>query len=322
LVLEGARLTEETGWIALPQHVHDLSPDGSSVLASRFASSGVDQLLAVDLATREEVLLAGARSQEVFGRARWSPDGTMVAYTVGKPARRTEMCLLDLSSGTTRCVPDGGNVYELDWAPDGEQILLAGPPKQPVRLVPVHGGPVKNLVRQRGDTRINRALGRAGIGDAFQLVGPEWSASGRYLAALANLKDASRFAYVSVVFGPRGTPHAIGRPSREFPAPFGWSPSSDRLAYTRGEPPYRIEELYILNARSGEEVLLFDTRGKAIINDLVWSPSGRWLALALWKGERSQQLLILDVEGPQNQLARTLRLEAENSPEPLVAWAP
>jgi len=266
----------------------DLSPDGSTVLGLTGGQDMLGDLIAVDLLTGEGRVLVRPAGDDVLGAfAQWSPDGSMVAYSVGAgdPADRSTVCVLVLASGEPSCFPGVERVYTFDWAPSGGRLVVAGPPVQPVRILDVETGGVTDVVPQEGDTVINNAIREAGMGTSFQLVGPTWSPSGTYLAALANLED-SKFSYVPVVFTPDGRFVAFGRASGEYPEPFEWSPVADVIAYTRGEAPYRITEAYLLDPASGEERALVsghDTDRSFVLNDMAWAPSGRWLAIAGWE---------------------------------------
>lgn len=301
----------------------DVSPDGSAVLGSTDGN-----LVATDLGTGGSRVLVRPTGGNLLGFvARWSPDGSEIAYTVGTadPAVASTLCVLALASEVTRCFPEAGRVYTFDWSPDGGRIVVAGPPDQPVRVVDVASGGVSEVVPQEGNTPINDAIREAGMGTSFQLVGPTWSPSGTFLAALANLED-SRFSYVPVVFTPDGRFVAFGRPSGEFPEPFAWSPVADVLAYTRGEPPNRITEAYLLDPRSGEDRALVGEDGEQsfVLTAMAWAPSGRRLALAgyedLGKGRFETLLGILDPADPVS--LRRFPVDAGGIYSFILEWSP
>lgn len=160
------------------------------------------------------------------------------------------------------------------------------------------------------------------MGESWQLVGSEWSPSGRYLAALANLRD-SMFSYVPVVFTPDGEFVALGRPSTEFPEPMAWSPD-DVLAYAQGEAPYRITEVFVLNPAVGAEQHLVTAGGAdyPIILDMAWSPGGRWLALVMFEslgeGRVRTSLRVVDATGVDPSLE--FEVETSGVNRPLVGW--
>ncbi|MDP9224520.1 MAG: WD40 repeat domain-containing protein [Actinomycetota bacterium] len=297
----------------------DLSWDGSEVLAE-----AGDELVSVILATGERSVLVRAPKGEVFGApARWSPDGAMVAFSVGaSDSAKNTLCVFALPSRSTRCFPDAGHVYTFDWSPNDRDLVVAGPPAEPLHIVDVNTGRISTLVAQEGSTPINRAIAQRGWGEAFQLVGPIWSPSGHYLAALANLRG-SDLAYVPVIFTPAGHPVSFGRPSGESPEPLRWSPAGDLLAYTQGEAPYRITEARLLDPVSGGDRVLVSSGGKRYptVTDLVWSPSGGWLAVALWDpsgGEGNLSLRVLEVASPERLTQAEIATGGVS--RALVAW--
>jgi WD40 repeat protein len=294
----------------------DLSPDGASVLAE---ANGA--LVAVDIATGNRSVLVQPPSGDALEPfAEWSPNGQRVAYSVGgpDPEKRSTLCVVEVTSHAARCLPQAGEVLTFDWSPDGQTLVVAGPLDQPIELVNVITGHVSRVVSQGGSTSINREIESAGLGRADQLVAPSWSPSGRYLAALARLRN-SKFFYVPVVFTLKGKPVVLGRASGEFPEPFAWSPVRDLLAYTQGEAPYRITEAYLLDPATGLNRKLVSSGGRPypMITDMVWSPSGRWLALALWRPSSALTVRILDVAtGRSTQF----RISADVA-QALVGWA-
>jgi WD40 repeat protein len=296
----------------------DLSHDGKDVLAE---TNG--QLVAVNLSTGMRSALVQAPNGEVFGAfAKWSPDGAMAAFSEGAfdPARGNMLCVVETSTRSVHCFPELGRVYSFDWSPDSKGLLVAGPPAEPLHTVEVADGRITTLFPQQGDSPIARAIAAHGWGEAIQLVDPIWSPSGRYIAALANLKG-SDLSYVPVVFSQSGQPVAFGQPSSEFPEPLAWSPTQDVLSYAQGEAPYRITEVRLLDPTSGKDRALVSSDGKnyPIVTDVVWSPSGDWLAVTLWRpngGEGNLDLRILDVANP-GRFSRS-KLDAGN--EPLVSW--
>jgi Tol biopolymer transport system component len=305
----------------------DLSADGSMVVgASGAMGSPEDELVTFDLRSGESRVLVDPGGDEILGGpVQFSPDGTMVAYSLGAvdPAERSTLCVVSLDAGEPSCFPEVGRVYEFDWAPEGGRLVVAGPPVQPVRILDVATGEVSEIVAQEGDTPINDAIRDAGLGTSFQLVGPKWSPTGAYLAALANLED-SDFSYVPVVFTPDGQFVAFGQPSGEFPEPFAWSPNGDVLAYTRGEAPYRITESYLLDPATGEERVLLPggEQGPFVVTDMAWAPSGRSLALGGWIDQTEGYVVALRIVDVADPLSFEVIELASELAEFLEAWGP
>jgi hypothetical protein len=122
------------------------------------------------------------------------------------------------------------------------------------------------------------------------------------------------------VFDLEGNFVAMGRPSREAPTESAWSPIDDVLAYTRGDPPYQIDEVYLLDPETGDDRRLLLTPGLTVARSLAWSPSGRWLAVGLW-GPARRLVRVLDVtdETPFRDLE--LAPGDDSAPE-LPGWSP
>lgn len=307
----------------------DLSPDGSTVLGLTGGADALGDLIAVDLLTGGGRVLVHPSGDDLLGVfAQWSPDGSMVAYSLGArhPANRSTLCVLALASSEPICFPEVERVYTFDWAPDGDSLVVAGPPVQPVRIVDVATGEVSEVVPQEGDTPINEAIRDAGLGTSFQLVGPTWSPSGTYLAALANLED-SEFSYVPVVFTPDGRFVAFGRASEGYPEPFEWSPVADVLAYTRGEAANGVTEAYLLDPVNGDDRVLVSGGGTQSyfgLTDMAWAPSGRWIAIAGWEelgeGRFQTSFRVLDPAEPAS--FEQFSVETAEADNFLAAWGP
>lgn len=306
-----------------------LSPDGSSVLGTTGVSgSPAGELIVVELRSGEGRVLARAEGDDVFGAfARWSPDGSKVAYTVGAPdpAAQSTLCVVSLAVGEPTCFPDVANVLDFDWSPDGQRLVVAA--GWSVGILDAATGEFIEIVTPReGNSPIGDALREAGLGTFDQLVGPSWSASGTYLAALARLRD-SESAYVPVVFTPDGEFVGFGRASGEFPEPFAWSPAADVLAYTRGEAPYRVADAYLLDPTTGEDRAFIspgDTEDPFVLTDMSWAPSGRWLAIAGWvdrgQGYFETSLAILDPADPSS--VRRFPIDSGDASSFLAGWGP
>jgi hypothetical protein len=119
-----------------------------------------------------------------------------------------------------------------------------------------------------------------------------------------------------IVFHADGRLAAVGRHSREFTEALGWSPTEDVFAYARGDPP-QFTEIRLLDPRTGEDRRLVSAEGYPYIIGLVWSPSGRWLAVLRWQSSLKQRIDVIDVTGDQPPITT----ERADSPV-LVDWGP
>ena len=82
----------------------------------------------------------------------WSPDGTTIAYEGNGSAGRHAIFVVDVATGETRQVIDGGTLGQPTFTPDGSTLLYVGGTNQrPVlRTVPVTGGESTVLIEPRG----------------------------------------------------------------------------------------------------------------------------------------------------------------------------
>ncbi len=326
-----SRLFTEDGELDLGDtYTHEVSPDGSLILAARGrtprgCSFGLE-LLVLDPLTKATTSIARAGPNESLSSAAWSPDGSQIGYLVsthrgnpskpgnGQPLSHT-VCLVEVRTGVNQCFP-GVDAYFFDWAPDGARLVVDT--AEDVRLLDIASGEFSLLVPPDGGQSGGTALETAGLGRPDQFTLTKWSSSGRYLATLVFLTGGSESAFVvPMVLTSSGDFVAMGRPSGEFAEWFEWSPAEDVLAYTQGKAPYQITEVNLLDPQSGAESLLASSAGRnyPIVRGLEWSPSGRWLAIAQWSPDRSE-VLIIDKDGAE-QASLSTGIEPS-----LRNWAP
>jgi WD40 repeat protein len=304
----------ETIWAA------DLSPDGAEALALPFQRepTGITReprilILDLDTTDRRTVVRVGPRGD--LGPAVWSPDGERIAYRVTvygvDPAKihpfghgqRTSLCTLDLETELTRCFSGLGGVDGFGWSPNGQTLAVDVVGSRPLWLLDPASGGRSVLVSPRGGW-----IERAGLSAPVTFTSPGWSSSGRYISAWVN--------NTPVLFHADGRLAAVGRHSGEFTEALGWSPTEDVFGYARGDPPH-FTEIRLLDPRTGGERRLISTRGYPFITGLVWSPSGRWLAVLRWRSDFKQHIDVIDVIGGQPPIT------AERADSPvLVDWGP
>jgi Tol biopolymer transport system component len=304
----------ETIWAA------DLSPDGAEVLALSFQRepTGITReprILVVDVDTtdRRTVVRVGPRGD--LGPALWSPDGARIAYRLTvygvDPAKvhpyrhgqRTSLCTLDLRTEFARCFSGLGRVDGFGWSPDGQTLVVDVVGTRPLWKLDPASGRRSVLVPPRG-----RWIERAGLSEPVTFTSPGWSPSGRYVSAWVN--------NTPIVFHADGRLAAVGQHSREFTEALGWSPTEDLFVYARGDPP-QFTEIRLLDPRTGEDRRLVSAEGYPYITGLVWSPSGRWLAVLRWQSSFKQRIDVIDVTGDQPPMT------TERADSPVrVDWGP
>jgi Tol biopolymer transport system component len=108
------------------------SPDGTRLAYS--SGDTTRETWVIDVATGSSIVVATADGTPVdawtvFANAEyflWGPDGRSVTYPIGDRG----FAFLDLASGETRTVPDGGRPF---WSPDGSRFAYIGD-GEPTRL--------------------------------------------------------------------------------------------------------------------------------------------------------------------------------------------
>ncbi|MEK6276020.1 MAG: hypothetical protein AABM30_11895 [Actinomycetota bacterium] len=193
------------------------------------------------------------------GGARWSPDGTQIAFSsertvAGRLVHGLYVMRADgrgLRLVTPRNLQVARDFDPPSWAPDGTSIAFSA-----------DRGSRRGIWAIRSDGTRLRFLAAGG-------VGPLWSPRGDRIA----FSDAGRIAVVPAAGG------AVRRltrgPNDGAPA---WSPDGRTIAFVRSDANGTSQSLQLVPARGGGLRRLFGgTRGVTMGRDPQWSPSGRLL---------------------------------------------
>ncbi len=284
------------------------SSDGTKVLAGtlKHEPSGlgyVDELFSLDLATGGRSVVFRLASPASIEDAEWSPDGSELAYTYAPDRFENAslyaqdkvpvltLCLMDIATYATACFPDVGTVFSFDWSPDGSKLVLGKPggllgkpgANNAMEVLDVATG-VASVVVSADDPAVLAALRQAGWSSdvsGVQFLEPSWSSSAEYVGAMVST--------VPMVFTAGGELVVTGHPALGA-NDFSWSPTDDVMAYAVGPTgedfhPSRLRPgtpaVYALDPASGKDTMILSTEGlsSAEIDDVVWSPGGRFLAL-------------------------------------------
>lgn len=312
---------------------YDLSPNGSQVVATseERLMTGISynpDLVLIDTATQDQEPLARTGPLEEFnGPMKWSPDGTALAYVLVRypvnpakihPGPRTEfqtLCVLDLGTRESTCFPELRRVFDLDWSPDGQSLVVSGPGPLPMQIVTLATGRISFLVTLDAPD-LKEKLNEAGLDKAVQFVGPAWSPSGRFIAAWVNAPLP-----VPVIFDRNGQVVAAGHAALGNAYTLSWKPRSDTLLYTSG---YSVDEptrwvLRELHPFSEEDRPLLSEPGRPLTIDFAVSPSGRWLAMLRWASDSYQEVLFVDLANRQHAF-RWSNIAVTYTLHELLAW--
>jgi len=267
------------------------------------------------LASDEEVvLLDSVGTASVF--CQWSQDGSRIAYA--HPAR--ELRVVDAAGGSPRVVwswPAGTSITPLDWAPNGNRILVAVNSmarwSRELVLVSLSGAAPQSLRSggqyelldygqfspdgsyiagiQRGDVYIWSVDGREEIrvtADSAVEEWPFWSPDGRFLVYSSD-RSGDKDVWAAPMRG--GTPSGpavrvrAGLGRRAYAAEMTDAGGLMILTYGEGTP----DDLFVLNVDSvaGEAAGSFRPVARYPTQHFQprWSPDGRRFAYTSRKGE-------------------------------------
>jgi hypothetical protein len=288
---------------------YDISPDGSQVVATREEqlSTGISfspNLVLIDTQTQDQHLLVTTGAKEEFnGPVKWSPDGTRLAYGLVKypvnpanthPGPRTELqtvCVIDVQTRESTCFRKLRRVFDFDWSPDGQTLVVTGPGPLPMQILRPSTGRVSVLVAL-DDPRVIQRLRKVGLGRPRQFLGPLWSPSGEYIAAWVNAPLP-----IPAIFTRSGHVVALGRAALGDAYTMSWKPGSSDLLYTTG---YSLDQprrwlLRELSAYTEEDRPLVSGPTRPLTTDFIASPSGRWLGMLRWSSDSLQELVFVDL---------------------------
>ncbi len=211
-----------------------ISPDGTRIVYGRTVTDRATQQ-----ATSHLWLCDGdggnARQLTHGGQqnawARWSPDGTQIAFVSDRVAQSGLFVLPPDGHGEAREVTrHGGAITNIAWSPDGAYLAYNAPfdPANPEERAPDAGAaPPVRAIRRR-DYKLD---GRGFLGEVRQQVfvvavagggrrlltretgdhlGPRWSPDGRGLAVRRGVRDAALRTQVALIDVPTGGVRTIG----------------------------------------------------------------------------------------------------------------
>ncbi len=198
-----------------------------------------------------------------------SPDGSASRLRAGQAYQEpqlvsTDRIIVQRADGSARRQVTAGTLA--GWTPAGRLLYWPGP-------TPANAGTLLALDLATG-TRTPvisgaRVAALAGHRRAF-LLGPVFSADGRYFAARASIVGVGEAILVA---------RADGTPIRLLTSPyhvsmFAWSPAGHRLAYTTSGAPVP-HQLLVVDRPTARPRLAFEQGSH--FDWVTWSPDGRWL---------------------------------------------
>ncbi len=263
---------------------------------------------------------------------RWSPDGKTVALLVQEPKseermkrekdkddavvvdsqlRRDQVWLLDVGSGASVQVTRGEiHFTDLDWAPSGDRLVVAG---QPSPKVPDEfRSDIYTLDLSSARLALADEVGRKGRGEESQEkekpalaapkaivttkgadVGPRWSPDGSTIAFVTQDGNDEWYtnSYVAVVPAAGGTPRALTRSLDEEVENVRFTPDGAALVF---EANTRLSRQVFRVGVAGGEVQAL-TRGEDLNRSLSLSGDGRVAAFVRESAQAPPELFAAGV---------------------------
>ncbi len=254
-----------------------VSPDGTRIVYGRTVTGretgqAMSQLWLCDIDGGNARQLTYEGQQN--GGARWSPDGTRLAFVSDRVPKSGVFILpLDAHGEAREVTRHNGPITNLAWSPNGEYLAYNAPfdPANPTESEPQAGAiPPVRVIRRRdykldgrgflGEVRqqvfiVALAVALVGEGrrqltqESLDHLGPLWSPDGRSIAVRRGAPGHVLRAQIAVIDVATGGLQTIG------PAMSGatcaWSPSGDHLLISGGEESGGQPDFYLCDLHDG-----------------------------------------------------------------------
>ncbi len=228
-----------------PAGYPDVSPDGTMIAFDEFIGDGPDRRTVVMNVDGSGLHRIGNISRG--GPARWSPDGSRIAYG-GPPERRLDVVAPDGSG--LRTVATDAREFGFSWSPDGREIAYGS--ENTLRAVDVNTGSSRTLAATAGASNI--AWSPDGSKIAFMRFSGEIWLVGRDGSGLRKLFNAE----------------FVGAPS--------WSPDSTQIAFPITQTYPADGSILTVDSRTGSAHQLTSSDFGEGSDSPSWSPDGSRIA--------------------------------------------
>jgi Tol biopolymer transport system component len=202
--------------------------------------------------------------------ARWSPDGTRIAFYSPGPGRFPQIFLLSANgvvqlTGTGPLTDTGAGAQFPHWSPDGKRIVFQTTPVVNGRFV------YRNIfvinVDGTGLTKLTNS-------STYQNRRPAWSPDGTRIAFSSN-RDGNDEIYVMNADG--SNPIRLTHDVHSNQAP-DWSPDGSKIVFQSNRTGNL--QIWVMNADGTGLMQLTNTQGCTRSGDPTWSPDGSKIAFA------------------------------------------
>ena len=207
----------------------------------------------------------------------WSPDGKSVVY-VCYQKDAIELWLLDLASGKTQQLTNGGTVnVEPRWSPDGKKIAWVSTEYNKrfhVFIADYLDGELKNVARLTGETR--SSLPRYYYSQYDMEISPVWTRDGREILFVSNrghIYGSGGFWLMQAE--PGAEAREIHYEETSWKARPDFSPDGSRMVYS-SYLGRQWQNLWVMPAKGGDAFPI--SYGDWDETNVRWSPDGARLA--------------------------------------------
>jgi TolB protein len=232
----------------------------------------------------------------------WSPDGKFIVFTTYQKDA-LELCLLDLTTGTTSQLTTGGAVnVEPRWSPDGRKIVFVSTSYHKrfhIFVGDFRGGKLENVTRLTGESK--SSLPRYYYSAYDMEISPVWSRDGQEILFVSNRGHIhGTGGFWRMKAQPDTEAREIHYEETNWRARPDFSPDGSRLVYS-SYLGRNWHQLWTIPANGGDAFPL--TYGDYDITNVRWSPDGKTLAyISNEEGNTSLGLLTIP-GGAQRKLA-------------------
>jgi dipeptidyl aminopeptidase/acylaminoacyl peptidase len=282
-----------------------VSPDGRQIIYTRGWIDGVNdrrrsQLHVMDAdGSRPRALIEGSS-------ARWSPDGTRIAYLAQGEPRGNQIFVryMDAEGAATQITRLDESPTAIAWSPDGKHIAF------------------RMLVPRSAGWRVE------GQASALRPRGATWTAAPRVVESLVYRRDGQGFIadgtfHIFVVRADGGAPRQISNGDWDVGSPT-WSPDGRTIYFSSGprieeaEYEWRESEIFAMDVATGAKRQLTTRKGPD--GNPTPSPDGRLIAYTGvdWSTDTwvDQKLYVMNADGSGSRVLADI----DRSPSSLT-WA-